>query len=81
MKQPKTKLLISKGEKAFLKRLGRRILEFAAKREASIEKIAYEGGISKGYLYDIANGKGNPSLVILMRIAEALEVKLTDLLS
>ncbi|GEM_PF-467805 len=81
MKQPKSKLIVSKEERNSLKKLGRRIAELAAKRRASIEKIAYEGGVSKGYLYDIVRGNGNPSLVILLRIAEALEVKLTDLVS
>jgi len=52
----------------------------AAKRRVSIERLAYEGVVSKGYLYDLAKGVGNPSLVILLRIATALEVSITKLI-
>lgn len=79
MKQPKAKLQANKEEKTALKKLGRCITELAAKRGASIEKIAYEGGVSKGYLYDIVKGNGNPSLIILLRIASSLEVQVSHL--
>lgn len=81
MKQSKAKLSLTKEEKTALKKMGRRVTEIASKKGVSIEKLAYEGGISKGYLYDIAKGNGNPSFVILSRIAEALEIDLTNLFS
>ena len=70
----------TKEEIAFVKRLGNRIAEAAAKRKVSIERLAYEGGVSKGYLYDLVKGKGNPSIVILHRIAQALDAKVSDLI-
>lgn len=65
-------------EIALLKRMGRVIGEYAAKRKISVERLAYEAGVSKGYLYDIVKGKGNPSLIILHRIASTLNLPLTD---
>ena len=62
------------------KKFGRRIGEYAARRGVSIERLAYEGGVSKGYLYDLVKGKGNPSLLILYRIASALEIPIWTLL-
>ncbi len=63
-----------------LKKLGKRIGQLTAKRGISIERLAHEGEISKGYLYDIVKGKGNPTLIILLRIASALEISLGTLL-
>lgn len=71
---------LSTHESKMLKALGSRIAELAAKRQVSIERLAYEGGVSKGYLYDVVKGQGNPSLIILLRIAEALEVPASLLL-
>lgn len=68
-------------EKAFLRTLGKKVAECAAKRGVSIERLAYEAGVSKGYLYDIVKGIGNPTIVILHRIASALDVKVTSLLN
>lgn len=66
-------------EVTFLKKLGRKISNLSGKRGVSIERLAYEGGISKGYLYDLVKGHGNPSALILFRIASALEAPITDL--
>lgn len=66
-------------EAAKLKRLGRTITEYASKRKVSIERLAYEAEVSKGYLYEVVKGIRNPSLTILYRIAEALEVTVGDL--
>ena len=68
-------------ELAFLKKAGRAIGECAAKRKISIERLAYEAGVSKGYLYDLVKGDGNPSLVILHRIASALNITLSNLIN
>jgi len=65
---------LEKSEKSFLKSFGRRVTEQAFKKGISIEHLAYEAGVSKGYLYDIVKGNGNPSLVVLLRIADALEI-------
>jgi transcriptional regulator with XRE-family HTH domain len=46
----------------------------------SLEALAKRAGISVGQVSRIENGTGNPSLEILLRIAEALGLNLTDLI-
>jgi len=60
-------------ERQMLVRLGRNLMRLCAERGKSLERVAYESGVSKGYIYDIAKGRGNPSVLILHRIASALE--------
>lgn len=67
-------------ESQLLKKLGRAIGEYAAKRKVSIERLAYEAGVSKGYLYDIVKGLGNPSITVLYRISSGLNISLYELL-
>jgi len=62
-----------------IKKLGSKISEFAASKKISIERLAYEAGVSKGYLYDLVKGKGNPSVTILLRICDALDKRIRDL--
>ena len=74
------KSLFEPKEKKLLKALGRRIGEYAAKNQVSIERLAYEAGVSKGYLYDIAKGQANPSVIILKRVSDCLDISLSELL-
>ena len=69
----------SKEEISMVRKIGIRISEAAAQRKISIERLAYEGGVSKGYLYDLVKGKGNPSITILSRIASALDMEVSEL--
>ena len=59
---------LSNHEIKLLKMVGKKITEHAANRGVSIERLAYEAGVSKGYLYDVVKGEGNPSLIILQRV-------------
>ena len=61
------------------KRLGKRLSQERRKKNLNTEKLAYENGISKGYLSDIENGKKLPSIKMLERIADALEVDISVL--
>jgi transcriptional regulator with XRE-family HTH domain len=56
------------------------VRKLAAQQNISLEKLAYENDISKGYIYDIANGKANVTLTLLEKLAKALKVKPKDLL-
>ena len=40
--------------------LGQKIAKLRRQRGLTVEKLAYESGISKGNLSDIENGKKNP---------------------
>ena len=62
------------------KRIGKNISDTRRKRGMTSEKLAYENGISKGYLSDIENGKKLPSIRMLNQIAGALEVDIKELL-
>jgi transcriptional regulator with XRE-family HTH domain len=61
------------------KRIGKRVSQERRKKNLTTEKLAYENGISKGYLSDIENGKKLPSIKMLERIADALEVDISIL--
>ena len=45
------------------------------------EELAFEAEIDLTYMGGIERGKRNPSLLVMARIAEALSVTLTKLLS
>jgi DNA-binding Xre family transcriptional regulator len=62
------------------KTLAKNVRKHAANQKISLEKLAYENGISKGYMYDIANGKANVTLTLLEKLAKALKVKPKDLI-
>jgi len=66
-------------EKKLLIRLGKLLMTAAAEKKKSLERLAYEADISKGYIYDLAKGKGNPSILILNRLANALDFPLCKL--
>jgi transcriptional regulator with XRE-family HTH domain len=50
-------------------------------RHLTQEELAFEAEIDLTYLGGIERGKRNPSLVVMARIAKALSVPLTKLLS
>lgn len=61
------------------KKIGKRISELRRKKGFTSEQLAYENGISKGYLSDLENGKRLPTLLMLAKIAKALGVGLKDM--
>ena len=61
------------------KRIGKKIAMHRQKRKLTSEQLAYQFGISKGYLSDIENGKRLPSLQMLEKIAQALKVDIREL--
>jgi transcriptional regulator with XRE-family HTH domain len=63
-----------------LEELGKRIAKVRRSKGLSIERLAYEMGISKGNLSDIENGKKNPRYTTLRAIAEGLDLGLSQLL-
>lgn len=63
-----------------LKRLGARIAKERQKRGITLEKLAYEMGMSKGNLSNIEHGKRDPRYITLRAIATGLGVSVTYLL-
>lgn len=60
-------------------RVRRNIVKLRQERGYTQERLAYESGISKGYLSEIESGKKSPTIRTLEKIAETLETRLTKL--
>ncbi|PIU01242.1 MAG: XRE family transcriptional regulator [Bdellovibrionales bacterium CG10_big_fil_rev_8_21_14_0_10_45_34] len=67
-------------EKKLLK-LGANIQSWRKRRLMTVEALANKAGISKGNLSDIENGKKDPRYLTLYFIAEALNLKVANLLA
>lgn len=66
-------------EKILLYQFGQALCSCRKKRGISLEKLAYEVGLSKGNLSDIENGKKNPTFITLIKISQGLDIRLSDL--
>ncbi len=62
-----------------LTQLGMRIRYLRKQKNLSQLDLALEAGINKNYISDLERGSRNPSLIILEKIAVALEVDLSTL--
>jgi transcriptional regulator with XRE-family HTH domain len=60
--------------------LGKRLLYLRQQKGWSQLTLAIESGVNRNYLSDLERGSRNPTLVILSRLADALEVDLSTLL-
>lgn len=59
--------------------LGMRIRFLRKEIGWSQEDLALESGVNKNYICDLENGRRNPSLEILEKIANALKITLSEL--
>ena len=66
--------------RAFLVEIGRLVRVGRAKRGMTRRQLAHRSGASERYLAQIESGHGNPSIIMLKSIAEALDVPLIELL-
>jgi XRE family aerobic/anaerobic benzoate catabolism transcriptional regulator len=66
--------------RAFLASIARSVRLARAKRGMTRRQLAQESGASERYLAQIESGEGNPSVLILRSIAEALDVPIIELL-
>lgn len=66
--------------KEILRQLGARLAKERRKRGITLEKLAYEMGMSKGNLSNIENGKRDPRFITLKAIATGMGVNLSYLL-
>jgi len=65
----------------FYKRLGEKICCARRKRSISQEKLAFLSDVDRTYVARIEEGKVNPSLKIVHKIARALRVRIHRLIS
>ena len=61
------------------KQLGARIRYLRQKKNMTIEDLALEAEINRNYLCDLERGTRNPTVVVLNKIAKALEINLSTL--
>jgi len=59
-------------------RIGKRILSLRKSKHLSQERLAYLAEIDRTYMTDVENGKKNVSVLILEKIARALDTNLTN---
>lgn len=61
--------------------LGKNVHRLRVQRGMTQEELAFEAEIDLTYMGGIERGRRNPSLLVMARIAKALAVPLTKLLS
>lgn len=61
------------------KRIGWNIRRLRAERGLTQEAFASDSGFDRGYLSGVERGVRNPSVIVLDRIASALEADVADL--
>lgn len=66
-------------EQEFLSALGRRVRELRNRRGMTRKMVARESDVSERHLAQLESGEGNVSIVLLRRIARALNASLADL--
>lgn len=63
-------------EKRLLK-LGKKIREIRKDQGVSQLNLSLDAGVNRNYISDLENGRRNPSILVLYRLADALDVKIT----
>ena len=64
----------------FAGEVGRLVRRGRARRGITRRQLASDSGISERYLAQIEGGEGNPSVIVLRTIAQAMEMHVTELL-
>jgi transcriptional regulator with XRE-family HTH domain len=68
-------------EEALREELGRRLRARRSSQGRTLASVAMQAGLSVPYVANLENGRGNPTLGSLHRLAGALGVTLSDLLA
>src|SRR5918997_4815744 len=61
-------------------RLGERVRERRRGRELTLEELAERSGVSRAMISKVERGEKNPTLVVAAKVAEGLEITLSELL-
>lgn len=64
----------------YYKSLGTRIRKLRVDRGWSQLDLSLEANINRNYICDLENGRRNPTLEMLIRIANAFEIDISELL-
>ena len=73
------KIMLSKKE--FTQKLAKRIKQLREAKGISQEELAYRAGLYRTYVGHLENARYSPSSYVVYKIARALKVKSSDLLS
>lgn len=65
--------------KSFYKRVGENIIECRQKKKISQHQLALLSDVDRSYLAEVEEGKANPTVKFLFKIARVLRVKISDL--
>jgi XRE family aerobic/anaerobic benzoate catabolism transcriptional regulator len=76
---PKNKLSAT-AEESFLQALGERVRDARARRGMTRKILARDSGVSERYLAQLESGQGNASVLLLLRVAAALNMSVTEFL-
>lgn len=68
-----------KPDNKFIRDIGKRIRQKREERGWSQEQLAIEADIDNSHLGKLERGEGNPTLKLVFRIAQALEIDFRDL--
>jgi transcriptional regulator with XRE-family HTH domain len=71
----------SKQDKELLKNIGRRIKDYRKNTGLSQEKLAFACELDRTYIGSVERGERNISVINLSKIANAINVPVTDLLN
>lgn len=68
-------------EKEFFIRLGEKIRKLREEKDYEQKAFAFDCDIGRTQLYMIESGKTNPRLLTLMKIAQGLDISISELLN
>lgn len=62
------------------KKFGKRVRKFRLEKDLSQEELAHEADSNRTYISDVERGTRNPSIIVVERIAQALDKSIGELL-
>jgi XRE family aerobic/anaerobic benzoate catabolism transcriptional regulator len=77
---PQKRRTTAAADEAFLRALGERVRDARARRGMTRKILARDSGVSERYLAQLETGQGNVSVLLLQRVAAALNLPLTEFL-
>jgi XRE family aerobic/anaerobic benzoate catabolism transcriptional regulator len=77
---PQKTRMTAEADEAFLRTLGERVHDARARRGMTRKSLARDSDVSERYLAQLESGQGNASVLLLHRIAAALNLSLNELL-
>jgi transcriptional regulator with XRE-family HTH domain len=71
---------VTNQEKEILERFGKRLRALREERKIPLTTLEAECGVSRQFLTRVENGTSNPSVLVVHKIAQAFDMKLSQLM-